>query len=114
MQQIVDLENSLEFQALNVALVSIAKDSLEELTGGAREYGVREAPLLSDANLEVSGKYDVLKWAVPSGEPGHTFILVDQDGKIAWIKDFGAPNNPNRTMYVPVEELIEAVNSSLN
>lgn len=113
MQQIVDLQNDPTFQAQDVALVSIAFDSLDELAAGAQEYGITSVPLLSDDEKQVSEAYDVLKWAIASGEPGHTFVLVDAQGKVVWIKDYGAPDNPNRTMYVPVEELVEAVRSNL-
>lgn len=113
MQQIVDLENSPEFLAENVTLLSIARDAPAELAAGALESGIVKTSLLSDADKKVSASYDVLKWAIPSGEPGHTFILVNQDGTIAWIKDYGAPDNPERTMYVPIEELIQAVRDNL-
>ncbi|HSO26807.1 MAG TPA: redoxin domain-containing protein [Anaerolineales bacterium] len=113
MQQIVDLENDPAFQALNVGLVSIARDSLAELAAGRQEYGISATPLLSDSDQSVSQAYDVLRWAIASGEPGHTFILVDQQGQVAWIEDYGAPDNPNRTMYVPVDELVQKIRASL-
>ncbi|MBC8331482.1 MAG: hypothetical protein H8E28_05830, partial [Anaerolineae bacterium] len=52
------------------------------------------------------------QWAVATGEPGHTFVLVDADGKIAWIQDYGAPQNRG-VMYVPVEELVSEITSHL-
>ena len=113
MEQIVDLENDPAFQELNVALVSIALDPLAELQAGRQEFGITSTPLLSDADKSVSQAYDVLKWAIPSGEPGHTFILVNRDGEVVWIKDFGAPDNPNRTMYVPIEELVREIRTHL-
>lgn len=48
-----------------------------------------------------------------NGEPSHTFVLVDADGKIAWIKDYGAPDNPNRTMYIEMDELVHFVKTNL-
>jgi peroxiredoxin len=113
MQQIVDLQNDPEFQAMDVQLVSIAFDSLDEQAAGAAEYGITDVPLLTDADGDVSTAYDVLQWAVASGEPGHTFILVDKDGQIAWIRDYGAPENGG-VMYVPVEDLKRQINESLN
>ncbi len=69
--------------------------------------------MLVDADSAVSAAYDVLKWAIASGEPGHTFILVDREGRVAWIRDYGAPDLPERTMYVPPEEIIRQVRDSL-
>ncbi|MFN2304986.1 MAG: peroxiredoxin family protein [Anaerolineales bacterium] len=113
MQQIVDLQNSPEFQSLDVALVSIALDSPEEMAAEAAVLGITDIPLLSDPNGNVSASYDVLQWAVASGEPSHTFVLVDQSGQIVWVKDYGAPDKPDRTMYVPVQELIKEIKDNL-
>lgn len=109
----MDLQNSPEFRSLDVALVSIALDSLEEMAAEAAVLGITNVPLLSDPDAKVSASYDVLQWAVASGEPSHTFVLVDQSGNIAWVKDYGAPDNPERTMYVPVQELIDAIEENL-
>ncbi|NJL94909.1 MAG: peroxiredoxin family protein [Anaerolineae bacterium] len=109
----MDLHNDPAFQALNVGFVSIAFDSLEEQAAAAPEYGITEVPLLSDANGTVSAQYDVLKWAIASGEPGHTFILVDENGEVAWIRDYGAPDLPERTMYVPPPDLVSQIQTAL-
>jgi peroxiredoxin len=113
MQQIVDLQNDPEFQAMNVELLSIAFDSPDELAAGAGEYGISDVPLLTDSDKSVSEAYDVLQWAVASGEPGHTFVLVNKDGEVAWIRDYGAPENGG-VMYVPVEDLKRQISKSLN
>ena len=113
MDQVVDLQNDQDFQALDVAVLSIALDSLDEQALGAQEYGITSVPLLSDPDKAVSAAYDVLKWAVASGEPSHTFILVDKDGTVVWIKDYGAPEKPDSTMYVPVDELTREVKAHL-
>jgi hypothetical protein len=68
--------------------------------------------MLVDSDHSVSETYNVLQWAVRTGEPGHTFILVDADGNIAWIRDYGAPQNGG-TMYVPVDELTAQIRQSL-
>ena len=112
MQQIVDLQNDPAFQQLGVELVSIAFDSPEQLAQGAQEYGISSVPLLSDTDQQVSEDYGVLQWAVGSGEPGHTFILVDQDGEVSWIQDYGAPENGG-VMYVPVQELVNQIKQHL-
>lgn len=114
MQQIVDLQNSPEFQALDVQLISIARDSVAEMAPEAATLGITAVPVLSDPDLKVSARYDVLKWAVASGEPSHTFILVDGNGEIVWIKDYGSPDNPEQTMYVEIPELVRYIHENLN
>jgi peroxiredoxin len=94
-----------------VAILSIAFDSAEQQTAVKQEYGIA-APMLVDADQQVSTRYDVLQWAVATGEPGHTFVLVDGDGKIAWIRDYGAPQNGG-TMYVPVNDLTQQIAEAL-
>ncbi len=111
MQQIVDLQDDPDFEDLNVAFLSIAFDSAEELIQGAGQYGTK-IPLLTDTDRQVSLSYGVLRWAVATGEPGHTFVLVNSDGTIAWIRDYGAPENGGM-MYVPVNELTQQIEASL-
>ena len=93
--------------------MSIAFDSAEEQAGSITEYNITDVPMLVDADQSVSKTYDVLKWAVGTGEPGHTFILVDAEGKIAWIRDYGSPQLANPVMYVPSLDLVEQISESL-
>jgi hypothetical protein len=46
-----------------------------------------------------------MKWQAATGEPGHTFVLVDEDGTVSWVKDYGAPQHGG-VMYVGPEELV--------
>ena len=96
---------------MDVAILSIAFDSQTEQAASKLEYGIT-VPMLVDSDRSVSQTYDVLQWAVGTGEPGHTFILVDEDGKLAWIRDYGAPENGG-LMYVPVSELTAQIQQSL-
>ena len=107
------MQSDPEFQALDVAFVSIAFDSAEQQVGAISEYGISDVPMLIDADHSVSEAYDVLKWAVGSGEPGHTFILVDADGDIAWIRDYGSPTLPDPVMYVPPTDLVTQIRDNL-
>lgn len=113
MEQIVDLHNDPAFQALDVAFVSIAFDPLAEQAAAAPQYGITDVPLLSDVNQTVSAEYDVLKWAVASGEPSHTFVLVDQTGEVVWIRDYGSPDLPQPVMYVPPADLVAQIQAAL-
>ena len=113
MQQIVDLEDNAAFNDLGVELVSIAFDDAATQKAAAAEFGVRSTPMLVDADRSVSEAYDVLQWAVATGEPGHTFVLVDADGEIAWLRDYGAPENGG-LMYVESQELVDQIADALN
>lgn len=107
MQQIVDLQNDTTFQSLDVALVSVGTDPLSDLTRAAQEWAIT-TPLLADEDKQVSQQYGVLRWAVASGEPGHTFVLIGKEGQVKWIQDYGAPENGG-LMYVAVDELNRAI-----
>ena len=113
MEQVVDLQNSENFKALGIEIVSIARDSAEEQAPAAQQLGII-IPMLVDANGQVTMDYDVMKYAMANGEPSHTFVLVDANGNIIWLKDYGAPDNPNRTMYVDVMELYNETKNALD
>lgn len=68
-------------------------------------------PLLSDVDNRVANAYGVMQWQV-MGEPGHTFVLVGKNGKVAWIGDYGDPSHGG-LMYVEPSEVIEKVNGHL-
>ena len=107
--QVVDLQNSEEFQALDVELLSIAPDTPEAWRDAAEDYGIDEATLvLSDIENDTANAYDVMRWQAATGEPGHTFILVDDRGKIAWIKDYGALEHGG-IMYVAPDEIVRLI-----
>ena len=97
---------------MEVEIVSIARDPVEEQAPAALELGIT-VPMLVDANSNVAASYDVLQYALPNGEPSHTFVLVDAAGNIPWSKDYGAPDNPDRTMYVKIDELYREVKNAL-
>lgn len=107
----MDLETDPAWQALEVAILSIALDPADQQAAVKQEYGI-QAPMLVDADQAVSTAYDVMQWASATGEPGHTFVLVDRAGRIAWIRDYGAPQNGG-TMYVEPDELVSEVDVHL-
>src|SRR5687767_12162713 len=111
MQQVVDLQKSQAFQDLGVELLSLSPDSRQDWQEGAADFGIR-TPVLSDEGNRVAGMYGVMRWQMPSGEPGHTFVLVDERGVIQWIRDYGAPENGG-LMYVQPAELVREVSKKL-
>jgi peroxiredoxin len=107
----VDLEDSPDFRSLNVALVSIAIDPVSDLSRAVSEFSI-STPLLSDEGRTVSESYGVLQWAMPNGEPGHTFVLVGKNGKVKWVRDYGAPENGG-LMWVSVGVLYREIAARL-
>jgi len=87
-------------------VLAVSTDSLDDLQEMAVENDVSEIPLLSDAAASVSGAYGVLGKGMHSDTPGHTFMLIDRRGVIRWRKDYSE-------MYVPNEEVLEAVRTVL-
>jgi peroxiredoxin len=111
MKQVVDLQNSRDFRRLGVALLSISPDPVEAWAEEAAEFEIR-TPVLSDSGNRVAESYGVMRWAMPTGEPGHTFVLVGPEGRIRLIRDYGAPENGG-VMYVLPEPLLEELRPRL-
>jgi peroxiredoxin len=110
MQQVVDLQNSKEFTSLGVELLSISPDPIDIWEAEAKKYEI-ELPVLSDPGNDVADSYGVMQWAV-GAEPGHTFVLIDEAGKVAWLRDYGAPENGG-LMYVEPDELVSQLQRHL-
>jgi peroxiredoxin len=111
MEQVVDLQSSKAFQKLGVELLSISPDPVSAWEAEARQEAIR-TPLLSDSGNHVASRYGVMQWKMPTNEPGHTFVLVDQNGHLAWFRDYGAPEHGG-TMYVPPDDLVTQLQQHL-
>jgi len=111
MQQVVDLQNSSAFQASGAQLISISTDLAAEQAPKAQALGITIPMLVDDGT--VTEMYGADEFTLPNGEPSHTFYLVDSNGDIVWMKDYGAPDNPERTMYVEVDELVDHIEREL-
>lgn len=110
MQQVVDLQRDEDFQALDVELLSISPDAIDSWASEGEKYEIT-LPMLSDDGNKVADKYGVMEWAMGS-EPGHTFVLVDEAGEVAWIRDYGAQENGG-LMYVPPGDLVPLLEKAL-
>lgn len=109
----MDLQEDRKFEGSGVELLSISPDHPDSWSQVEEEFGL-ETPLLSDPRNGIAARYGVMRWRVPphapveSAEPGHTFVLVDEAGKVAWIRDYGAQENGG-LMYVPPDEILEEI-----
>lgn len=106
----MDLQQSPEFEATGVRLISISPDAIEQWVSVAGSIEL-ESPVLSDRGNLVAEEYGVMRWRV-GNEPGHTFVVVDAEGAVRAVRDYGAPENGG-LMYVPVDEIIEFLRSDL-
>lgn len=68
-------------------------------------------PLLSDEGSRVAESYGVMRWAMGS-EPGHTFVLVGDNGNVLWLRDYGAAEHGG-LMYVSPDNVVNEVASHL-
>lgn len=53
-----------------------------------------------------------MRWQMATGEPGHTFVLIGSDGRVSWVRDYGAPENGG-LMYVLPEQLLKELKPQL-
>ena len=112
-RQIVDLENDWErFGALDVELISIMIDPISQLAPEAREFGVtgEKSIVAVDVDRSVLKAYDALQYSMhPGVKPGHTFVLVNKAGQIAWRWDWPS----DMEMYLDVDFVYKGVSKSL-
>jgi peroxiredoxin len=104
MQQVVDLQGDQQFRSMRIMLLSISPDPVSAWQEEGNGLGIT-LPTLSDEGNKVATRYGVMRWSMPTGEPGHTFVLVNADGRVAWIRDYGAPEHGG-VMYVPPDQLL--------
>lgn len=111
--QLKAIESNMErFRALGIdAMVSITTDPLDALKQKAALERL-STPVLSDPDLSVSKQYDANSYGMMGrSRDGHTFILVDRDGRILWRADYGGA--PKYHMYVPVPNLLADLREGL-
>jgi peroxiredoxin len=102
MEQVVDLQRDERFQSLGVEVLSLSPDQLVLWKNEVQNLDIT-TPVLSDEGNQVAKEYGVMRWAV-GAEPGHTFVLVDEQGRIRWLRDYGAPENGG-LMYVEPKDI---------
>jgi peroxiredoxin len=111
MQQVVDLQRDKAFEDLGIQLLAISPDPVSASKQEGGTLGV-SVPMLSDPGNAAWMKYGSPGWLMPTGEPGHTFFLVGGDGKIAWLRDYGAPEHGG-AMHVAPDEIVSQVQQAL-
>lgn len=117
--QLADIENRWEdFEALGIdSIVSITTDPLDALEQKVTDAGLSTA-ILSDYDpmyepeRSVQEAYRTNRYGMMGRmHSGHTFIVVDEEGQIAWRADYGGA--PDYTMYLPVKNLLADIQVGL-
>jgi peroxiredoxin Q/BCP len=110
MQQVVDLQSHKTFGGLDVELLAISPDPLDAWQEEGGSYGIT-VPMLSDPENAAWDRYGTSGWMMGS-EPGHAFFLVGGDGRVAWVRDYAAPEHGG-LMYVPPDDIASQVHEAL-
>lgn len=108
-KQIGTLEADLaSFEKINTEIVTIGVDSASDWRPIMQSEGITKIPILVDSDRKMSTAYGVLSMSsqMHSDRPGHTFVLVNKEGKIAWIADYP-------TMRVSNGEILNSITVAL-
>ena len=106
----MDLEKNEQFNAFDVELISVMVDPAYKLSPEVETRGITTT-VASDTTWRASKDYGALgKSMHPGIKPGHSFILVDQTGRIAWRWDW---TEDKGEMYLAVETLNSGVAEAL-
>jgi peroxiredoxin len=111
MQQVVDLQNDQAFKDLGIELLALSPDPIDAWRTEGGALGVT-VPMLSDTDNNVWMTYGTAAWMMASNEPGHTFFLVGDDGKLVWLRDYGAPEHGG-AMYEMPSEVVSQLRDAL-
>lgn len=104
-----------DLEANRTALTDAGIDEVVTITSGPADLIAQKMSddglhslALADTDLAVSKKYGMNRYGMMGdSRDGHSFLLIGPDGKILWRADYGGA--PNYTMYVPVKQLLAAL-----
>ena len=113
LRQMVDIDKDYSaFRQMGLSVVSITTDSPSSLGTWAHNNGISNMMVLSDSAMQIDRMYGTMGAGTGSMHegmaPGHTFILVDKEGKVIWRQDYGTT-----TMYVQMDQLLAAVRQAM-
>ncbi len=111
--QLKDIDDNMaQFKALGIdQVVSITTDPIGQIQQKVTDEGITSA-VLSDPRLAVSRTYAANSYGMMGdSRDGHSFIVVDTDGRILWRADYGG--SPDFTMFVPVPNLVADIRQGL-
>jgi peroxiredoxin len=104
--QMRDLErNASELSAKGLTVLPIFVNPADQVKAELDRFGLT-TPFLVDADERVSAAYGVIGTGMHENLPGHSFILVDGAGKIAWRGDYPS-------MFVTTDQLLTDIGTDV-
>lgn len=102
--QMQDLEqNAAKLSANGLTVLPIVVNPADQVQAELGRFGLT-TPFLIDADGSVSSSYGVVGTGMHANLPGHSFILVDGSGRIAWRGDYPS-------MFVTTDRLLADMGS---
>ena len=103
--QMQELErNSAELSGAGLTVLPIVVNPMDDVRSELERFGLT-TPYLIDPDESVSGDYGVLGTGMHENLPGHSFILIDGSGTIAWRGDYPS-------MFVKTDQLLSDIGSA--
>lgn len=107
-QQVISLEKDSSLASLDIPLITISPSELSAWDPIISSNPIK-TPILADPSSEVSQAYGMLnmKSSMHGGSsPGHTFLLLNSEHRVAWIGDYPQMN-------MPTQEIVKAIKDKL-
>ncbi len=109
LQQMQSLDQfNQQFTDLKVAVASITADDLGSLSNWVSASGPKYGRVMSDQSVQVARAYDMLGYSMHGTAPGHSFVLVNTSGIVAWRQDYYPPS-----MWVEPSQVLTGVTRAL-
>ena len=93
------------FEKLDVTVLPIVMNTREQITADVTANGVTTPFLLDDGT--VSEAYGTLGKGMHAGLPGHSFVLIDRQGRQRWYGEYPS-------MWLAPEDLLDEIRSNLS
>ena len=92
------------FEKLDVTVLPIVMNTREQITADMTANGVTTPFLLDDGT--VSEAYGTLGKGMHAGLPGHSFVLIDRQGRQRWYGEYPS-------MWLAPQDLLDEIRSNL-
>lgn len=93
------------FEKLGVTVLPIVMNTREQITADMTASGVTTPFLLDDGT--VSEAYGTLGKGMHAGLPGHSFVLIDRQGRQRWYGEYPS-------MWLAPQDLLDEIRSNLS